>query len=80
MSDQECRSCHAPIMFIPSMRGALIPLDAQPVPNGNVVIIDGRANVIGPGDLLGELWAGLPHYLSHFTTCPDADQWRKPTG
>lgn len=63
-----CRSCGAPIRWArTAANGALIPLDAEPNPAGNVELVDGRAVVHGQPPLLTppELW--MPHHA----TCPN---------
>jgi hypothetical protein len=48
-----------------------MPLDADPVPDGNVIVVMGVAYVVerppGPGEV---------RYRSHFATCPNADHHR----
>jgi hypothetical protein len=53
--------------------GSRIPLDPEPVPDGNVVLtLHGEAHVLRAGEApTGD------RYVSHFTTCPDADRWRR---
>ena len=71
-----CRSCGAALIWIRSdSTGALMPLDASPVENGNVVIKDGVAHVIN-GSLFEEFMDGL-RYRSHFASCPAAQKHRK---
>lgn len=72
-----CRSCGAPIRWVPTGNGRVMPLDLDPVPHGNVVPVerDGQmiAVVHGPDDgrPVGPAW------VSHFATCPDAGAHRK---
>ena len=68
-----CRSCHAPIRWVRTRRGELMPLDADPVADGNVILDDdGRAVVLG-----NQLPLAQPtRYRPHFASCPHADQWR----
>ena len=72
-----CRSCGAPILWVVSAAsGKAMPVDADPVEDGNVTL-DGLTATVHPagqGDLLGD--AG-PRYRSHFATCKDADEWRR---
>lgn len=72
-----CRSCDAPILWAKTPGDRPIPLDATPVPDGNVELIHERlgqaplAIVHGQAPFLaGDL------YLPHFATCPNADEWR----
>lgn len=73
--DAKCRSCGAPILFVKTEKGNLIPLDAEPyVPPGLFVIARDIAvsleHATGP--------AGPVLYRSHFATCPNAKKHRKP--
>lgn len=54
-----------------------MPVDPDPVPDGNIVIRDNKAVVVG-NDLLGpQADDGEPRYKSHFETCPKASQFRR---
>ena len=76
MEHGKCRSCGAEIIWIRSAAtGSLMPLDAEPVEGGNVVVKDGMAHVMR-GDLFEEMLDG-PCYQSHYVTCPQAAKWRK---
>ena len=80
MTKGKCRSCGAPVLWVPSATSrATVILDAEPVEGGNVILLDGKARVI-PTDLFEESLTGpLPaeRYLSHFATCPQASKHRK---
>jgi hypothetical protein len=67
-----CRSCDAPIEWAITTKGQRIPLDPEPGPGGNLVLVDGVAR----HPTLGE---GVPYlqYTSHFATCPDAERFRR---
>jgi hypothetical protein len=74
-----CRSCGAEILWAITVTNSRMPVDPTPVPDGNVVLtrIDGGtpvATVLAPGEMLLD---SPPLYVSHFVTCPQADQWRK---
>ena len=73
MADR-CRSCDAPIEWAITTKGSHIPLDPEPTPAGNLVLIDGIAR----HPTLGE---DVPYlqYISHFVTCPDAERFRRKT-
>jgi hypothetical protein len=64
-----CRSCGASITWHPTPAGNLMPVDAEPVEGGNLVVVNGVALTAG---MLDE----GPRYVSHFATCPDADEHR----
>jgi len=67
-----CRSCNAPILWARSAKGKRrpMPLDPEPVPGGNVELVDGEAWVVKPDP-------NVPRYVSHFATCPNAGQHRR---
>lgn len=76
-----CRSCGAPLKWITSRNGKKMPCDAEPIPywqgtSENLFQEDGtmiRCSLQGtPGMQIGTA------YRSHFSTCPDADRFRKP--
>jgi hypothetical protein len=67
-----CRSCQAPIRWEMTDSGKRIPLDPEPVENGNLRF-DDHVHVI----VTAYADDPMPRYLSHFATCRDADAWRK---
>lgn len=77
-----CRSCGAPILFKRTSAGKLMPLDRDPTPDGNVMLgfVGGEETAIlltDPGDIAGCAVDGVPLFMPHFATCPDADRFRK---
>jgi hypothetical protein len=82
-----CRSCKAPIFWALTPNGRRIPLDAEPVDGGNIVLDDPAAEaptdprtarVVGKEAQPNLFGDDGPRYTSHFATCPDADSHRKP--
>lgn len=78
-----CRSCDGLMMWATTgIKGGFIPVDPDPVDNGNIVLDFGRtgnlprASVLGPLELQ-LLEPGVARYVSHFVTCPQADEHRK---
>ena len=71
-----CRSCGAEILWAETVNGKRIPLDAEPAerPQGVFKLIERPGN---PTPLATSA-ATEPVYLSHFVTCPNADEWRRP--
>lgn len=75
----KCRSCGASIIFILSTKGRRIPCDAQP--------IKFNYELGGPDKVVtknGEVLTGKisesgseTGYISHFATCPNANQHRR---
>jgi hypothetical protein len=75
----KCRSCGAAIIWEPSTAsGKLMPLDAEPHPDGNIVLIPAGAMVLSKETAETGKRIGSRRYRSHFATCPDAAQHRKP--
>lgn len=56
-----------------SCTGKLIPLDVEPVVDGNVVLQTVSGELEAVVDPLGD----PPRYKSHFVTCPNAKQHRR---
>ena len=69
-----CNSCKAEIAWVRTKAGKLMPVDANPSPVGNLRVVDGQANYLGPKEKED---AEGPLYLSHFATCPNGPQHRK---
>lgn len=70
----QCSSCGAAIVWAVTVAGARMPVDAAPSPKGNLVLEGETVRVVPPPDLLDQ----RPRHTSHFATCPDAAQFRKP--
>lgn len=69
-----CRSCGAEILWAESeSTGKWVPLDATPTARGNLVLISGKVRPYGEADQR----LHRDRYVSHFSTCADADDWRK---
>ena len=72
-----CRSCGAEILWAKTIKGHSIPLDAQPAAKGNVVIAEnGTALVYRDPAAIATRYVDEPHFVSHFATCPNADEHR----
>jgi hypothetical protein len=73
-----CSSCLAPIRWVLTLGDKRMPLDVDPHPDGNVVII-----TTPEGDVRGRVLTGehLPAqdtaYRAHFVTCPNAADHRR---
>jgi len=83
-SSDACRSCGAPIVWaVTGEKRRRIPLDAVPVADGNVELLD-MAHPRSVGDAPYTVTWGSSHtwppdvrrYRSHFATCPQAGEWR----
>ena len=79
---QTCRACGRRILFIKTMKGKTMPVDAEPVSfvpdvaGNNRYVLEGGLVVNGVIPMPGytDVHEG---YVSHFATCPKADQFRK---
>lgn len=69
-----CRTCGAPVRWVKTASGRAMPLDAEPVERGNVVLRDGRAVYVSKGNPAEQ---NEPRYVSHFATCPQSRDWRR---
>lgn len=63
---EQCRSCRAPIVWLTTEKGHLIPVDAETYIHGDGVSTHGV-----------DRFSPLRGHVSHFATCPDATKWRK---
>jgi hypothetical protein len=75
---EACRTCGAPVVWATTKNDKAMPIDAQPVADGNVELAAGPT----PGTVAATVLSGpslMPGPLrkSHFATCPDADDWRR---
>ena len=69
-----CRSCAQPILWARTTSGKAMPVDPDRVPGGNVDLVNQAGHltaVVRRGD-------ARPAYVSHFSTCPEAAQHRRP--
>jgi hypothetical protein len=80
-TDRVCQGehgCGAPMAWFKSEASrAPMPLDPDPVPDGNIVIRNGLAVVVGNDLMAPTANEGEPRYKSHFATCPNAKKFRK---
>jgi hypothetical protein len=77
MSGSQCRTCGAAITWATSaMTGKNMPLDAEPTAEGTMLLKDG---IVTPEVRATPAFlASRPtRHTSHFSRCPQADQWRK---
>lgn len=84
---RNCSDCRKPIMWPWTTNGERMPVDADPVPNGNVIVYPDPGNhrrlladVIDKGlrraGMAADGWKFRQH---HRLSCPHADRWaRKP--
>lgn len=72
-----CTTCRASIEFLTLAKsGARIPIDPGVADNGNIVVREGKAHVLGP-DAIAALPPNTPRFRSHFVTCTKPEAHRK---
>lgn len=74
-----CRSCGRKILWALTGNDKRIPLDPEPVVNGNLEVDaeTGRVRTLKAAELNALLRGGNPLYhISHFATCPNANKHR----
>jgi hypothetical protein len=82
MRTTKCRACGAEIMFIKSVAGKTIPVNAEQITyeqkaGGSMKVVTPNGEVIS-GELAGDPQKATGiGYISHFATCPEADSFRK---
>ena len=69
-----CRSCGARVTWLRTTSGKNIPVNEDPDPNGNIVVIAGTVTcaVVDPTQEMDK-----PHYMPHHATCPQGKDWRR---
>lgn len=80
-----CRSCSARVVWAKTTNGKRIPLDAVDQGGRDVPITSDEGNLEPTGRYSSDgsmvvtvVPAGEGEYRSHFASCPEADQWRRP--
>lgn len=74
----ECQSCHAKVIWAVTTRARTMPVDAEPVADGNVQLehrgegVTPLAHVLSIAQRFGK----KELRRSHFASCPDAAKWR----
>jgi len=70
-----CRSCKAPVVWVRTRAGKRMPVDPEPVEGGNIILSE--RDHATPLAVYVEADPGVMRHVSHFATCPNADQHRK---
>lgn len=74
----QCKSCHAPIIWGLTRNDTPMPIDAEPTPDGNVLVLEDRSVVVlGPLELSIHNHDEQPLRMPHHATCPDAGMWTR---
>lgn len=82
MRTTKCRACGAEIMFIKSVAGKTIPVNAEQITyeqkaGGSMKVVTPNGEVISGELAVDPQKATGIGYISHFATCPEADSFRK---
>lgn len=75
-----CKSCGAEVLWCETKDGKRMPVDREPVEDGNVQLVGKVANVLDK-ETLELVKANVPAealFKSHFATCPEANKHRTP--
>lgn len=72
-----CRSCKAPVLWTRTAAGKAMPLDPEPNPAGNVVLVKGVAVVLGKRAAEGVAAVEGTRYMPHWATCPNAKEHKR---
>lgn len=83
-----CRSCKEPIEWVHTEKGKAMPVDKEPVPDGNLVlsmrgerwpvaIYQSQADIEKLRKQAANRGEELRLFKSHFATCPQRRQWRR---
>jgi hypothetical protein len=79
MKTASCTACGATIIWAITSSGRRMPVDSQYSPLGNVVLepVKGKATPLARVLTKSEQWPEAGRRLSHFSTCPHADRFRR---
>jgi hypothetical protein len=64
--DGKCRSCQADVTWYKTQAGKWLPFNGAPTPQVQQELLADDSSI-----------GFLPASAAHWTTCPDADAWRK---
>lgn len=71
-----CRSCKQIVRWVSTAAGKNLPLDPTPVDDGNIMVLpNGRSRIVPIAERAACV---APLYKSHFATCHNAAQHRRP--
>jgi hypothetical protein len=70
-----CRSCGARVLWVETVNGKRMPLDELPNPAGKFLLDESKNP---PLAIFAPLGADGARFISHFATCPSAEQHRRP--
>jgi hypothetical protein len=75
MSNNVCRSCGAKIRWARTEKGRRMPVDAEIVYGGNIILQPQPHDV--PTAIYAKPDPAIKRFVSHFVTCRDHRKWRK---
>ena len=77
----KCFSCGAIVIWCHTTSGGRMPVNAEPSPNGNLMMHEnGAIEALNRAEVVKAKAAGMPLYLSHFATCSAPSKYRKKKG
>lgn len=71
----KCKSCGADIKFIKTFKGKWLPVN--PTPLEMEIAMGGKILVLDSGHILSDKYNKIKGYVAHWTTCPNAEEFRK---
>lgn len=78
---EPCRSCGQPVIWCITERLQAMPVDAEPVPDGNIQLVARPVGSFGGRPLakilnVAQRFGKTNLHTSHFVDCPQAAKWR----
>lgn len=70
-----CKKCGKPMRWVDTATGSHLPIDPDPVPDGNIMLLENGLCTIVPLEERAACVA--PLFKSHFATCPSASEFRR---
>ena len=77
MSTTTCKACGAPIVWVTTAAGRAMPVQRSTSDDGTIVLRGGLAYVVGVVEAEALRADDVPLFVSHFVSCPAADQLRR---
>lgn len=74
---EKCRTCQADIIWAVTERDRDMPVDAQPTPDGTVLLEQTGSRLVARVLPAHRAFGRKDLRKSHFATCKDADKWRR---
>lgn len=75
---EQCRTCHAHIIWTSTTNGKDMPVDAEPAAGGNLALSTNDKGRVASRVIPAHLAFGRSDLrLSHFVKCPQAAKWRR---